>query len=353
MSTASSAEQPGADIRARKARHLEVCVRPGDRNVETGGAGFERFRLPHRALPELAWSDIDPRVSFLDRTIALPLFISCMTGGSEDGRRANRELALAAQQAGIPVGLGSHRVLLRHPEVFDHFYLRPLAPDVPILSNIGATLIRDVPHQDLFEINRRLEVDAQVIHLNPAQELFQDEGDRNFRGLKEALARFMEASPIPVIVKETGCGIGPEEVIELVGLGARYVDIAGHGGTSWILVEAARGTRQEWEAAQEFVRWGWPTAQVLAHLRGDPRLKDRLLASGGVRTAHDVAVALALGASAAGMALPFIRAAVEGGAEAVLELIDTLALNLRRILLLTGCRSPLDLARVHLYETMP
>lgn len=336
------------EISRRKARHIEVCVSKTERSVEAGSAGFESIKLPHRALPEISWNEIDLRTKFLDRSVNLPLFISCMTGGSAEGHRANKDLARAAQELGIPVGLGSHRILFEHPELMEHFWLRPLAPDVPILSNIGAVQVRDIPHVDLIEMNKRLEVDAQVIHLNPAQELFQEGGDRDFRRIREAIARFIDVSPLPVIVKETGCGLGPHEVLDLVGLGAVYVDVAGYGGTSWILVEAARGDEQEWQEAQEFHDWGWPTAEILLHLRGESRLEGKLLASGGIRTAMDIGKSLALGATMAGMALPLIRAVIEGGSTAVIDLVRRIEKNLKRVLLLTGSKTPRDLSRLPL-----
>jgi len=337
-----------SNIVQRKARHIEVCTQPSDREIQVGKTGFERVRLPHRSLPQLSWDEIRLECLFLNRTVKLPLFISCMTGGSDEGHRANRELAIAAQKAGIAVGLGSHRILFRHPEVFEHFHLRPYAPDVPLLSNIGGVQVRDLHPTQLVEMNKRLEVDAQVIHLNPAQELFQENGDKDFRGIREAIARFVEVSPIPVIVKETGCGLSPEEVLDLVNLGVAYVDVAGHGGTSWIMVEAARGTPEEWEEAQDFADWGWPTADILIHLRGESSLKNKILASGGLRSAMDLAKSLALGASLGGMALPFIQAVVKGGSEAVLQLIQKIEKNLRRIHLLTGCRSPQELSTLPL-----
>jgi isopentenyl-diphosphate delta-isomerase len=180
------------------------------------------------------------------------------------------------------------------------------------------------------------------VHLNPGQELFQPEGERDFRGLKAGLARLMDASPVPVIVKETGFGIRPRLARELLAMGAAYVDLAGAGGTNWITVESYRPDSPDRGAAEEFADWGIPTAVLLASFGGS---QDRLLASGGIRTGMDAAAALAMGAELAGMALPVIRAVVAGGAEAVVQYFEALGRTLRAVMLLTGSRRVADLAR--------
>jgi isopentenyl-diphosphate delta-isomerase len=284
---------------------------------------------------------VDPSTRFLDHDLRLPLFISCMTGGSPAGFDANRELAKAAQATGLPVGMGSFRVLFERPELAEHFRLKSLAPDVPVLANLGAVQVRDRPQAEICEWLRRLEVQSLVVHLNPGQELFQPEGDRDFRGLKNAIARLCEQAPVPVIVKETGFGILPSGVRELLGSGVAYVDLAGAGGTNWIRVEAYRLPGEERAAAAEFADWGLPTAVLLGALRGT----DRVLASGGLRGGLDAAKAVALGARLAGLALPFIREAAAGGAEAVIRLIRRLELSFRAAMVLTGSRTLADLRR--------
>ncbi len=264
-----------------------------------------------------------------------------MTGGSEAGLEVNRELAKAAQATGLPVGLGSFRVLFEHPELDGQFRLKSLAPDVPVLANLGAVQVRDRPQAEVLEWLRRLEVQALVVHLNPGQELFQPEGDRDFRGLRQAVARLCEHSPVPVIVKETGFGILPSLVRELLDAGAAYVDLAGAGGTNWIRVEAYRLGGDERAAAEEFADWGLPTAVLLGALQGT----ERVLASGGLRGGLDAAKAVALGAHLAGMALPFIREVCAGGAEAVIRLVRRLETSFRSAMLLTGSRTLKDLRR--------
>jgi isopentenyl-diphosphate delta-isomerase len=83
--------------------------------------------------------------------------------------------------------------------------------------------------------------------------------------------------------------------------------------------------------------WGVPTAASVAFAR---RAGLSTLASGGIRSALDVVRALALGAHAAGMALPFLRAYERGGAHALAALCEELTEGVRALLLLSGARAP-------------
>ena len=333
-------------ISERKAKHLEICLNPSQYKVEgasnSGGAGFEAFHFAHRSMPELDASSVDTSVQFLGRTLALPVFISCMTGGSEGGFRVNRELAKAAGILGIPVGTGSVRVLLDHPELDSHFALKTHAPDVPLLANIGAVQVRDLDPARLDDIVKRLDADALVIHLNPGQELFQPDGDRDFQGVRDGLARFIARAPYPVIVKETGFGIAPDESSFFLDAGAAYVDIAGAGGTNWISVEAYRDNEAALAIAREFDNWGHPTAQLLAV---SPVSSGRILASGGIRSGMDVAKALALGATSCGLALPLARAAHTGGSETVVAHLRHIQTVIRTVMALTGSSNLAELRR--------
>jgi isopentenyl-diphosphate delta-isomerase type 2 len=256
-----------------------------------------------------------------------------MTGGSEEGFTANKELAKAAQAAGIPVGMGSFRILFDEPALFDHFYLRAFARDVPVIGNIGSVQIRDMDHKTLFEMVKRLELDALAVHMNPGQEIYQPGGDTDFRGIRDAFSRLCESCPVPVIAKETGFGVSPALIGELLGRGAAYVDIAGAGGTNWVNVESYRLSGEWAGSAADFRDWGLPTALVLA-AAGD--CGGRLIASGGIRSGMDAAKSVALGALLAGTALPFIRAVKSGGAEAVESLIASYSRTIRSAMLLTG-----------------
>lgn len=346
MSTVGVESHSEQGMAQRKAQHLEICLRKEKYQVEGGATGFNDVSFYHRALPEIDANQIDLTTSFLGRTLQAPLFISSMTGGSAEGYRLNKILAQAAGLRGIPIGMGSMRILFRKKEVFEHFALRKLAGDSPILSNIGAVQIRDMKHSDLYEMNRKLEVDAQIIHLNPGQELFQPEGDRDFSKIFSSIERFIEKSPLPVIVKETGCGISPHEAKALLKAGAAYVDVAGIGGTNWITVESYRQTDPN--EAEPFRNWGHPTAALLGALG---HKKGRILASGGLRSGLDLAKSLALGAHLGGFALPLIRSAETGGLEGVLSTLDLFIVQLRQVMTLTGCLKPSILRKVPLQVT--
>ena len=107
-------------------------------------------------------------------------------------------------------------------------------------------------------------------------------------------------------------------------------------------VEGLRAPRAARALAEVFADWGIPTAAALLGLRGTGL---ELIASGGIRTGLDVAKAIALGARAAGVALPVFRAYREGGAAAAARFVEGLVAGLETAMVLTGARDLAALAR--------
>jgi isopentenyl-diphosphate delta-isomerase len=335
------------EMSRRKAQHLEICVDDERYAVESGRNRLGEVHLIHRSLPEVDAAAVDTSWEFLSHRVSMPLFISSMTGGSSEGYRTNKDLATIAQLLGIPVGMGSIRILFRKPEVIDDFLLKQFAPDVPVFANIGGVQLPEMDHREIFEMIRRLEVDGIAVHLNPGQELFQPGGDRDFRGIADAVARFVDGSPVPVIVKETGFGINPDEVRRLREAGAHYVDIAGSGGTNWVRVEAYRqDDTVAAAAASEFDEWGLPVALVLATLG---RNVPGVLASGGMRSGMDAVRAVAMGAEGVGMALPFVRALRTAGIDGAVDFGRRVQYVMETALALAGCRTLDELRRAPLW----
>jgi len=88
---------------ARKADHIRINLEEDVRSGLT--TGLERYRFTHQALPELNLAEVNTRVTWFGKTLAAPLLISSMTGGTESAAAINRTLAAAAQAAGIAMGL--------------------------------------------------------------------------------------------------------------------------------------------------------------------------------------------------------------------------------------------------------
>jgi isopentenyl-diphosphate delta-isomerase len=327
----------------RKAKHLEICTDSSRFDVEgSRGTGFELLHPIHQALPELALEDIDTSIEFLGYRLNAPLLISCMTGGSNDGHEANRTLAKAAQHLGLPVGMGSIRILLEKPDLLEHFMLKDHAPDVPVLANLGIAQLKTVSREILHELLVKLNVDALVLHLNPGQEMIQTGGDTDYSGLKSALASYCKESSLPVIVKETGFGMTPGLVHEMLSMGVEYVDIAGAGGTNWILVESYRESGHD-SIARDFSDWGLPTAIILGALQGS---SDRIIASGGIRSSGDIFKSIVLGARLAGLALPLIRDFNNGGYKGLVQSLEEYVQHLGIMMALSGCKNVDELRKI-------
>jgi isopentenyl-diphosphate delta-isomerase len=328
-----------SEIGARKQAHLDLCAH-GD--VEARGSTLlDEVQLLHEALPELSAADVDPGIALFGRRLAAPVYIAGMTGGTERAGEINRALAAAAQKAGFGFGLGSQRAMWTDPALAASYRVRDEAPDVALLGNVGVVQARAFGPAAVGELVDAVGADALCVHLNPAQELVQDEGDRDFRGGVDVIARLVDSLRVPVIAKETGCGFSPATLARLRATGVEWVDASGAGGTTWPGVEALRGSPRQRALGALLREWGIPTAASVAYAR---RAGFSTLASGGIRSALDVVRALALGARAAGMALPFLRAYELGGAAALSALCEELTEGVRALLLLSGATRPERLA---------
>jgi isopentenyl-diphosphate delta-isomerase type 2 len=163
-----------------------------------------------------------------------------------------------------------------------------------LLANLGLTQAAQQSTDSVRRLVDSIAADALCLHLNPAQELIQVDGDRDFSGGRAALQRLARELPVPVIVKETGCGVSRAVGLALRDAAVRFVDVAGAGGTSWVRVESLRGDERSRTLGALFSAWGIPTAASLAMLDG---LGLELIASGGMRNGLEVAKAIALGAA--------------------------------------------------------
>ncbi len=341
-STDSPAAKPPAE-RDRKAEHIQLAL---EERMQHGSRGFDAWRLEHCALPELDLAEVDLSTEFLGKQLAAPLLISCMTGGTADAARINRNLAIGAERAGVAVGVGSQRKALEDPTLQATFQVREYAPTVPLLANLGAVQLNcGYGVAECRAAVHMIDADALVLHLNPLQEAIQPEGDVNFANLLPKIGAIVGQLEVPVIVKEIGMGISLSVAERLAEAGVRIIDTAGHGGTNWARIEAQRA--DDLELGATFAEWGIPTPDSIRAVASVPGVT--VIGSGGVRTGIDVAKAVALGADMVGLAYPFLKAALESAA-AVVARIDRTLTELRVSMFCAGIRTVADLRAASLIE---
>jgi isopentenyl-diphosphate delta-isomerase len=229
------------------------------------------------------------------------------------------------------------RPLLNDPDALG-YRVRDVAPDALVIGNIGVVQAREAGPDRINELVEQTGVDAMVVHLNPSMEVVQFDGDVDFRGGLDTIGRLVSRLSVPVVVKETGCGLSHSVGKRLVEVGVQFADCSGAGGTSWVGVEALRERADT--AGDTFWDWGIPTAGSLLQLAPLPL---KVCATGGVKNGLDVARAIALGASCAGIARPVLQAWVSGGKEGTKKYLLRVMREVKIAMLLTGSRDILAL----------
>lgn len=327
-------------IGQRKADHLALCA-TDEVAFRSKTSLFEQVRLVHDALPDLDADAIDTTTTLFGKTLRAPIFIAAMTGGTEEAAKVNRELSSIAEERGYGFGLGSQRAMHVRTHTAPTYAVRDVAPNTVVLGNLGVVQARKMKTAEVEALVREVGADALCIHLNPAMELVQPGGDRDFRGGLDTIARLVDELPVPVVVKETGCGLSRSVGERLRSVGVRHVDVSGAGGTSWVAVETKRAEAENDVKARALGEalwdWGIPTAASVGLVA--PLGFDTVIATGGVATGMDVARAIVLGASAGGIARPALKALTSGGRAGALAFLEGVETELRAIMLLTGSRN--------------
>ncbi len=230
-------------IESRKNDHIRIA---SEYNVEEGNNLFNEVHLIHIALPEMDFDDVNTATTIFNKRLSFPFIIGAMTGGTETAEKINATLARCAEEFGIGMYVGSQRVAIVKPETARSF--RVVAENAPTalkIANLGAPQVSRLDEKVLsdwvLQAIDMINADAIAIHLNPAQEVFQPEGEPWFKGVIDKLRFIRKVANRPLIVKEVGNGISMEVARALVSrVGPDAIDVAGTGGTSFIRIESIR-----------------------------------------------------------------------------------------------------------------
>jgi len=322
-------------MKERKAAHIEIAL---NRKVSPGYCYWDDIRLVHEALPEIDPDEIDTSARVLGKKLEFPFIVTAITGGFQDAKKINENIAKACSELGIGMGVGSQRAAIEKMDTDSYAVVKDY--DVPlVIGNVGAPQLvtqkkkKSFTHDDIKAAGELIDADAVAIHLNFLQEVVQPEGDVNSKGCYDAIRSM--ARGLPIVVKETGAGISRKTAERLKGTGIRAIDVAGMGGTSFSAVELYRAENANDKVRSRlgstFFDWGIPApvSTIEANV-GIP-----IISSGGVMTGLHVANAITLGACCAGAANLVLREATES-ADAVKNKLIIIREELRAAMFLTG-----------------
>ncbi len=299
----------------RKKDHIRLAL--DSQTQELTSNDFSRIRLVPQALPELNFSEVSLETQLLNQKVSSPHFISSMTAGHKQGFEINSLLAEAAAKKNWLFCVGSQKRNLINPkEVSDIQQIAKKYKKTKLVSNIGLEEAIQFKPADVLKLADSINAVGLIVHANALQEVFQNKKDVVMKNGFKAIAELVKKSDIPVIVKEVGFGVSSEMTQKLFDIGVSVVDVAGSGGTHWGMIEALRQDSKTLSARaiENFADWGLTTVECLLDLQSflnaqdeEERLANSVWASGGIRSGVDSVKALALGASAVGLAQPLLK----------------------------------------------
>ncbi len=324
-------------IENRKEEHINIAE---TRNVTSEHNYWDDIRIIHRAVPEIDYNKIETDVNFLDSKFNYPFIISSMTGGTEKAKKINSNLARAAEEFKIGMGVGSMRAALVNRDTADTFSVINNYNIPAKFANIGAPqlIAQDKPalsDKDIEYIFNLIGAKYLIIHFNFLQEMVQPEGDKNAKGV---LSRIKElAGSYPLIAKETGNGFSHDDAMDLKDAGVKAIDVGGLGGTSFAAIEYYRAQKindkVKMHTGETFWNWGIPSPASIKYCStGIP-----VIGSGGLRNGQDIAKSIMLGASMGAMARNFLNDA-DTSYEDLKSHMENIINDLKITMFLTGSK---------------
>ena len=298
------------NINKRKYDHIQICL---NKNINSKKkSGFDDIMLIHKALSKIDINNIKLSTKFLGKDFSYPFMIASITGGFKEANIINKNLAIAAEELNIGMGVGSQRIAIEKKKDEAFSIIRKYAPTTFIYANIGISQINNYNIDTIEKIINMIDADALAIHFNLLQELIQPEGNIILDNLFKNIKRITTEIKIPVFAKGVGCGFSRDDAIILKKLGVKAIDVGGVGGTSWAGIEYYRSKEINNYSKQRLgkIFWDFGIPTALSIIECKPYLP--VVATGGIRSGLDIAKSIILGSSIASSALPFVSLSKKG-----------------------------------------
>lgn len=320
----------------RKREHVESYLK----TEYVGDNLFKDIYIENNSLPGINFEEIDTKVSFLGKTVDFPLMINAMTGGADELSSINEDLARIARDFNIPMAVGSQKIGIEYPECKESFKIARdiLGKDGILIGNLSA----NASLEELKEASSMIDADAMQLHLNVCQEMFMDEGDRNFKDIEKNIEYLSKNYEKPIIIKEVGFGISATVSKKLTKLGINHIDIAGTGGTNFIEIEDMRNFNKDYS---DMYQWGIPTAKALIDCKRE-NPDNFYISSGGVNNADSIIKSFILGANFTAISGEVLRYLMHGGFDEAEKYVEDIIEKSKIIMMLLGVKKIKDLKNI-------
>ena len=320
--------------RERKDAHIENYLRSKSKESTL----LDNVYIEHNAISDVSLDEIDTSIEFMDKKISMPLMIDAMTGGGSVSISINEDLSSICESLNIPMAVGSESIALSEEDSRESFELVKYKENLFRIGNLGF----EREYEDFIFARDLIDANAMQVHLNLAQELVMKEGDNSYHSSLELIEKLVNDFDYPIIVKETGSGISKPVAKKLIDVGVKYIDVAGKGGTNFIEIEDLRDFEADYS---DLYNWGIPTAKSIIDIRS---ISDDtfIIASGGVRTAMDLAKSIIIGADMAAMTGEVLNYLLHGGYEACEDFLKEIQHKIKIIMALLGVKNIKELKKV-------
>lgn len=263
------------NIKKRKTAHIKL-VRRGQVDIKQLDSRFHYE-------PLLAPHNNSFNHTFLNKVIGAPIFLSSITGGTKKSKKINNNISITSKELKLPMGLGSIRPLLDDPndESYSTGYIT--------YGNIGIAQLNRV--DDINRVIEKMSLDGLIIHINPLQEWCQPDGDIYLEKPIDTLYKYLSNIEGKIIIKEVGCGFGPQSLEELLKMQIDVIDLSGFGGTSFTKIELLRSKKIFKDFYRPLIGLGESNEDMIdylnKHLEKGLGMNKEYIVSGGIRNFLD------------------------------------------------------------------
>jgi len=319
---------------SKKDDHLNLALKFHGRQLTSD---FDNVQFVHQVFSNVKIDDVDISTSFAGFDFEQPFYINGMTGGTNLTKEYNEKLTILARETGIFMASGSMSVGLKDPNTLDSFkVIRKLNPNGVVFANLGA----EKSLEDAKRACDILDANGLQIHVNIAQEVVMPEGDRDFSAWLDNIENIVANLGLPVVVKEVGFGMSRKAIKSLLDRGVKTVDISGKGGTNFARIE---NFRRNLDNKYDFLE-NYGNSTIVSLLEAQEFTdNNEILASGGVRNSLDIVKALAMGATAVGMAARYLNLVDTKSLDKAIEEVNNWKHHIKSLMSLLDAKNIKDL----------